>query len=209
MANDPFSLSCHCHFSNFLKNPSEHFCFTLAWANLMLLTKISRWSQRSVAWGRSGSRLMWASFYFVRSTLPWNAYPCLHPVQSIQIEIINASWLLTHFFRRLDTYWEAWSLLRFPQTPGSLTIEYDTTWNCPKISTSSKRKISKNVSTDVQDIQKYIHGCARYAMQRPNSGSIRCKEQFSINPRAERLELGNIYSFDANDVEQYKNREID
>ena len=37
-------------------------------------------------------------------------------------------------------------------------------------------------------------------MQRPNSGSIRCKEQFSINPRAERLELGrrgNIYSFDA------------
>ena len=74
-----------------------------------------------------------------------------------------------------------------------------------------KRKISKNVSTDMQDIQKYIHRCARYAMQRPNSGSIRCKEQFSINPRAERLELGrrgNIYSFDANDGEQNNNRYI-
>ena len=38
--------------------------WTLGWANLVLLTKVSRWSQQSVARGRSGSRLMWASFCF-------------------------------------------------------------------------------------------------------------------------------------------------
>ena len=66
-------------------------------------------------------------FFFFRSTVPWNAYPRLHPVQSIQIEIINASWLLTHFFRRLDTFWEAEACSDF---------QYDTTWNSPKTFTT-------------------------------------------------------------------------
>ena len=81
--------------------------------------KISRWSQRSVAWGTLGSCLIWAGFCFFTSTVPWNAYPRLHPVQSIQIEIINASWLLTHFFRRLDTFWEAEACSDFRKLPAA------------------------------------------------------------------------------------------
>ena len=148
-ANDTFPLSSH--FQQFLKNPSEYICFILGWANLMLHPKISRWSQQSVARGTSGSRLMWASFYFFTSTLPWNAYPRLHPVQSIQIEIINASWLLTHFFRRLDTFWEAEACSDFHKLPAA--------WRQNMIQHGT---VQKPLPHKAQDIQKCIHRCARY-----------------------------------------------
>ena len=138
----------------------------------LLLGQILCFSQKSRA-GRNRALLeadqarAWCGRAFVLSDL--HCLDCTSSpassIQSIQIEIINASWLLTHFFRRLDTYWEAWSLLRFPQTPGMPRQAGDRIWY--------NMEQSKNLHPiKAQDIQKCIHWCARYPRIYPRMRKI-------------------------------------